>query len=52
MKISDATYMLDGIVVFSRQYNKLAWIIEKGNAVLIKGRKDNASLLVDSIEHL
>ena len=52
MKISDATYILDGIVVFSRQYNKLAWIIEKGNAVLIKGRKDNASLLVDSIEHL
>jgi len=56
MKVSDATYMMDGVTVFSRQYNKLGWIIKEGKAVLIRGKKsDNnkgTGLLVDSIEHL
>lgn len=56
MQVSDATYMMDGVTVFSRQYNKLGWIIQEGKAVLIKGKKsDNhrgTGLLVDSIEHL
>jgi len=56
MKVSDATYMMDGVTVFSRQYAKLGWIIQEGKAVLIKGKKsDNnkgTGLLVDSIEHL
>jgi DNA polymerase-3 subunit alpha len=56
MKVSDNTYMMDSVTVFSRQYNKLGWIIQAGKAVLIKGKKsDNnrgTGLLVDSIEHL
>jgi DNA polymerase-3 subunit alpha len=56
MKVSDSTYMMDGVTVFTRQYNKLGWIIEEGKAVLIKGKKSDNSrgtgLLVDSIEHL
>ena len=56
MKVSDNTYMMDGVVVFSNQYNKLGWIIKEGKAVLIRGKKsDNnrgTGLLVDSIEHL
>lgn len=56
MKVSDATYMMDGVVVFSKQYNKLGWIIKEGRAVLIRGKKSDNSkgtgLLVDSIEHL
>lgn len=56
IKVSDATYMIDGVVVFSRQYSKLGWIIKEGKAVLIRGKKSDNSrgtgLLVDSIEHL
>lgn len=52
MKISDSTYMIDGVVVFSSVYNKCGWIIEPGKAVLIHGKKQDTSLLVDSIEHL
>lgn len=52
LKVSDNTYMLDGVVVFSSAYTKCGWIIEPGRAVLIKGRKKDVSLLVDSIDHL
>lgn len=52
MKISDNTYMLDSVVVFTGQYTKFGWIIEEGKAVLISGKKRDGSLLVDSIEHL
>lgn len=52
LKVSDNTYMLDGIVVFASSYTKCGWIIEPGRAVLIKGKKRDVSLLVDSIEHL
>ncbi len=52
LKVSDNTYMLDGVVVFSSTYTKCGWIIEPGKAVLIKGKKRDVSLLVDSIEHL
>lgn len=52
LKISDASYILDTVVVFSSVYRKVSWIIEEGNAVLIKGKKNNESLLVDFIEHL
>jgi DNA polymerase III subunit alpha len=52
MKISDSSYMLDGVVVFSSVFGKCGWIIEPGKAVMIKGKKQDTSLLVDSIEHL
>lgn len=52
LKISDSTYMLDGVVCFASVYGKVAWILEQGNAVLIKGKKRNESLLVDYVEHL
>ena len=56
MKVSDNTYMMDGVTVFASQYNKLGWIIKEGKAVLIKGRKSDNSkgtgLLVNAIEHL
>jgi len=55
-KVSDNTYMMDGVTVFCRQYAKLGWIIQPGKAVLIRGKKsdDNrgTGLLVNSIEHL
>lgn len=52
LQVSDNTYMLDGMVVFSRQFTKLGWIIEEGKPVAITGRKDGESFLVDAIEHL
>ena len=52
MKASDNTYMIDGIVVFTRQFQKFGWIIQEGKPVLISGKKRDTSLLVDSIEHL
>jgi DNA polymerase-3 subunit alpha len=52
LKVSDNTYMTDGVVVFSRQYNNYAWILEEGKPVLISGRKDSTSFIVNSIGHL
>ena len=52
MSVSDATYMIDSAVVFSRAYKDCAWIIEEGKPVLITGRKNNTSLFVNKIEHL
>ena len=52
MKVSDSTYMLDGVVVFSSTFKKCGWIIEPGKAVMLSGKKDDTSLLVNSIDHL
>lgn len=52
LTVSDATYMIDSVVVFSTIYNKHGWIIEEGKPVLITGRKDRDSFLVRTIEHL
>jgi len=52
MSVSDDTYMLDSVVVFSSYYTKLSWIIEEGKPVLITGKKNQGSFLVQSIEHL
>lgn len=52
LKVSDSTYMLDGVVVFSSTYSKCGWIIEPGKVVMIMGIKDDTSLLVKSIDHL
>lgn len=52
ISVSDETYMLDSLVVFASFYNKIAWIIEEGKPVLIKGRKNRGSFLVQDITHL
>lgn len=52
LKLSDSTYFLDGAVVFASTYPKCAWIIEPGKVVLVSGRKDGVSFLVDKIEHI
>lgn len=52
MDVSDATYLIEGVVVFSRAYEKYGWLVKEGRAVLLTGRKRDTSLLVDSIEHL
>jgi DNA polymerase-3 subunit alpha len=52
LKVSDSTYMLDGIVVFASVYDKCAWILEPGKVVMIRGKKQDTSLLVNTIEHL
>lgn len=52
LTVSDATYMIDSVVVFSSIYNKNGWIIEEGKPVLITGRKDRDSFLVRTIDHL
>ena len=52
LSISDETYMMDSAVVFSSFYNKVSWIIEEGKPVLIKGRKNRGSLVVQDISHL
>ena len=52
LKVSDATYLLDSIVVFASKYKDIAWIIKEGNPVLISGKKQKESLIVNSIEHL
>lgn len=52
LAISDHTYMLDNVVVFASTYPKVAWILEPGKVALVKGRKKDTGLLVNSIEHL
>jgi len=53
LTVSDETYMLDCIVVFSSYYNKISWILEEGKPLLISGKKDKrGSFLVNHIEHL
>lgn len=52
LTISDDTYLLDSVVVFSSFYNKLSWILEEGRPVLITGKKNRGSFLVKTIEHL
>lgn len=51
-KVSDSSYMLDGVVIFASTYSKVGWLVEPGKIVLMKGKKRDTSLLVDSIEHL
>jgi len=52
LTVSDDTYMVDSIVVFSSIYNRVGWIIEEGKPVLITGKKDRDSFLVRGIYHL
>jgi DNA polymerase III alpha subunit len=52
LNLSDHTYMLDNVVVFASTYPKVAWILEPGKVALVKGRKKDSTLLVNSIEHL
>lgn len=52
LKVSDATYMLDSVIMFSRTYADFSWILDPGKPVLIEGRKDNDSLIVNHISHL
>lgn len=52
MKVSDATYILDTVVCFSSAYQKCAWIMEPGKVVMINGKKQDTSLIVNSVEHL
>lgn len=52
LKISDDSYMLDSVVVFSSVYQKCGWILEEGKVLLVSGKKQDASLLVDNIEHI
>lgn len=53
LKVSDDTYMLDSVVIFASQYNKIGWILEEGKPVLISGKKDKkGSLSVNAIDHL
>ncbi len=53
LNVSDETYMLNSVVIFSWQYNKLAWILEEGKPVLLTGKKsDRGSFIVNNIEHL
>jgi DNA polymerase III alpha subunit len=52
LTVSDETYMSEGFVIFSKQFQDNAWILEEGKPVLISGRKDNTSFIVHRIEHL
>jgi len=52
LTVSDETYMLDSLVVFSSFYNKLAWILQEGIPVLISGKKNRGGIVVHDIRHL
>lgn len=52
LTVSDSSYMIDSVVVFSSTFNKIGWIIEEGKPVLITGKKDRDSFIVRKIEHL
>jgi DNA polymerase III alpha subunit len=52
LKVSDETYMMEKVCVFSKAYMENAWIIEEGKPVLISGRKEKDSFFVNKIEHL
>jgi len=52
LTVSDDTYMMDGVVVFSSTFKNYSWIIEEGKPVLLTGKKDKESFLVRKIEHL
>lgn len=52
LTVSDETYISESFVVFSKQFMDNGWIIEEGKPVLISGRKDKDSFIVNKIEHL
>lgn len=52
LKLSDGTYMIDSGLMFSKTYASFSWILEIGKPVLIHGRKDNDSLIINHIDHL
>ncbi len=52
MTVSDETYINESFVLFAKQYNDNAWIVEEGKPVLMLGRKDKESFIVNKIEHL
>lgn len=52
LTVSDDTYMIDSIVVFSSYYKHCSWILEEGKPILIFGKKDKESFIARKIEHL
>lgn len=52
LTVSDDTYMMDNVLVFSRAFKNYSWIIEEGKPVLLTGKKNGESFFVDKIEHL
>lgn len=52
LTVSDDTYMIDSVVVFSSYYKHSSWIIEEGKPVLISGKKDKESFIARKIQHL
>jgi len=52
MTVSDETYINESFVLFAKQFNDNAWILEEGKPVLMLGRKDKESFIVNKIEHL
>lgn len=52
LTVSDETYMSESFVIFSKQFLNVGWIIEEGKPVLISGRKDKESFIVNNIDHL
>jgi len=52
MTVSDETYINESFVLFAKQFNDNAWILEEGKPVLMLGRKDKDSFIVNKIEHL
>lgn len=52
LKVSDSTYMLDNVVVFASAYLKSGHLLDEGKVVMLNGKKDDTSLLVNSINHI
>jgi DNA polymerase-3 subunit alpha len=52
IKVSDGTYGLDSVIMFSKTYAGFSWILDIGKPILINGRKDNDSLIINHIDHL
>lgn len=52
LEVSDNTYALDTVVVFSRTFTKFGWILEEGKPLLCIGKKKGDSFIVDKFEHL
>jgi DNA polymerase III alpha subunit len=52
ISFSDSTYMIDGGVVFASIFGKIKPLIEKDRIVLLKGKKQDNSFLIDDVKNV
>jgi DNA polymerase-3 subunit alpha len=50
VKLGDSSYSIDSCVMFSSTYKKFGALLVEGNCVIVVGRKNDGSYLIDSVK--